>query len=513
MEREKIITFLKNPKSYPHPVKKVKHLQTYISDVFLTGQFAYKIKKPVNYGYLDFTTLAKRKFFSEQELKLNRRLSPEMYLEFLPIVEKNGKLKFGGKGKIREYVLKMKEVSQKYLMDYQIKKGKINKKIIDQLAKIIARFHQKALTSKKISDFGSLKIIKKNWQENFIQTKPFISQTVSKKDYQFIKKSVDDFIQKNKKLFLQRVKEKKIRDCHGDLHTRNIFVTPKKIYIFDCIEFNERFRYQDVVSEIAFLAMDLDFLNHYDLSDFFVERYIKYSREQNLKKLLLFYKCYRAYVCGKVVGFYLGEKNLSLRKKHLFRKIAQKYFKLARKYAEKWQKPIIVLGAGLPGVGRSTRLKILAKKIKAKVLDSDIIRKEIFKKLDYRQKAKLKVYQEMMKRAEKILKSGQSVILDATFSKKIYQQLAINLAKRLKVNYFLIEFYCSDKIAKQRLLKRAKEKSVSQADWQVYQKIKKEFEPIEKGKNYLKINTAQTPRQCVKKILNCLNNFYHISFF
>lgn len=525
MKRQKIIKFLKNPRNYPYPVKKVRYLQTYISDVFLTGKFAYKIKKTVNYGYLNFTTLAKRKFFCHRELELNKRLSSRIYLSVLPLIEKEnevvrrscrlggeGGLKFGDQGKIVEYVLKMKEIPQKYLMDYQIKKGKINKKIIEQIAKIVAKFHKKAETSKKISFYGSLKIIKKNWQENFDQTKPFIGKTISKKDFYFLKKSVEEFINKNKKLLQQRIKEKKIRDCHGDLHTGNVFVTPKKIYIFDCIEFNQRFRYQDTANEVAFLTMDLDSLNRKDLADYFVEKYIKYSGDKDLKKILLFYKCYRAYVKGKVYGFHFANKSFKQVKRKVYKKTASQAFKLATNYAKEWQKPILVLGAGLPGIGRSTRLKLLAKKIKAKILDSDIIRKEIFKKPNYSEKAKLTIYQEMIKRAEKILKKDQNVILDATFSKEKYRKLAFDLVKKFqpkadppwaeKVPHYLIEFFCSDRIAKQRFLERKKEKKpISTADWQVYQKIKKEFEPIKNEKNHLKINAAKSPAENVKKIL------------
>ncbi|MCX7778747.1 MAG: AAA family ATPase [Patescibacteria group bacterium] len=424
-----------------------------------------------------------------------------MYLEVIPLIEKNGQLKLGGQGKIIDYVLKMKEIPQKYLMDRRVKKGEINKKIIDQLAKIVAKFHQKAKTSKKISYFGSLKIIQKNWQENFSQTRSFIGRTVSQKDFYFIKKSVEEFIKKNKKLFQQRIGEKKIRDCHGDLHTRNIFVTPKKIYIFDCIEFNDRFRYQDVVNEIAFLAMDLDFLNRKDLSDYFVKKYIESSHEKNLTKLLLFYKCYRAYVCGKVLSFRLGERNLSWWRKLFYQKISQRYFRLARKYVQEWQKPILILGAGLPGIGRSTRLKLLAKKIKAKILDSDLIRRQIFQKPKYDFKSKLLVYQKMMRKAEKFLKQGKKVILDATFSLKIYRQLAIDLVRKLKISYFVIEFYCPKKVAKKRLEKRDREKSISEANWQVYQKIKKEFEPIQEKENYLKINTALPLEESVNRII------------
>jgi len=500
MERKEIIKFLNNPESYSRPVKKVKHIQTYISDVFLTGKFAYKIKKPVNYGYLNFTTLAKRKFFCQQELQLNRRLSREIYLEVLPITEKDGKLKLGGSGKPVEYILKMKEIPQQYLMNKLIGKNKITKRIFDKLAQIVANFHARAETSKKISFFGSLKIINKNWQENFSQSKPFIGKTIGSADWKFLKKSVEKFIKQNKKIFNQRIKEKKIKDCHGDLHKGNIFIAPEKIYVFDCIDFNKRFRYQDVISEIAYFAMEMDFAGKKELSSYFIDQYFKFSKDQKLINLLLFYKCYRAYIRGKVGGFSLNNSDLSKKQKEANIKKVREYFVLAKKYAQEMNKSILVVGAGLPGIGRSTRLKFLAQKINAVILDSDIIRRQI-KVITYDKKSKLKVYQKMIDSAEKYLRQGKNVILDATFSKKEYRILLDKLIKKTKPDFYFIEFYCSDKIARQRLEKRSKEKSFSQADWRVYQIIKKEFELIKNQRNYFRINTVEVPEDCVEKII------------
>lgn len=506
MERQEIIKFLSSPKSYSSSVKKVKHIDTrYLSDVFLTGKFAYKIKKPVNYGYLDFTSLAKRKYYCYQELKLNRRFSPEMYLDVLPLTEKNGQLKLGGNGQAVEYVLKMKEIPQQYLMNLLLAKNKINKKILVKLAQIIAKFHAQAKSSKKISQFGSLQTIKQNWQENFNQAKPFISRAISSRDFFFLKNSIESFIKNNQQVFQQRIKDKKIKDCHGDLHKGNIFVTPQKIYIFDCIDFNERFRYQDVLNEIAFFAMEMDFVGRQDLSDFFVDHYFKFSKDQASKRLFLFYKCYRAYIRAKVWCFSLDRKDLSTKQKEINRRKAQKYFKLAKKYVEEMEEPILILGAGLPGIGRSIRLKILAQKTKAMIIDSDVLRQQI-KKSNYDKKSKLLVYQKMIRLAEKYLEHGKNVILDATFSKEKYRQLAKNLVKKLKTRYCFIEFYCSDEIAKLRFQERAKEKNpISQANWQVYLKIKKEWQAVKKEDNYFKINTAQSPEQSVKKIIGEIN--------
>lgn len=325
---------LLSPESYPEKVKKIKLLQTHISWVFLTGKYAYKVKKPVNFGFLDFSTLRKRKFYCEQELKLNRRLAPELYINVLPIVEFDNKIKIGGKGKIIDFALVMNEIPQEQLMSALLRKNKVTKSIIKKIAKIIAIFHKENYPKVK-KKYKSIKIIKYNWDENFEQSKPFIKKTISKFDFEFIKSQVNKFFKKNNDLFQRRVKENKIKWCHGDLHSGNIFITKKnKIYIFDCIEFNERFASQDVANEVAFLAMDLDFWDKKDLSYYFVQMYLKYTEDEELLSLLNFYKCYRAFVRGKVISFQTENKSIKKNEQKKAAMEAKKYFKLALNYAE-----------------------------------------------------------------------------------------------------------------------------------------------------------------------------------
>jgi aminoglycoside phosphotransferase family enzyme len=307
-------------------------VQTHISFVFLTKDFVYKIKKPVNFGFLDFSTLDKRKFFCEKELQLNRRLCGEMYIEVVPI-NKSTSIKIKGIGETVEYALKMKRMPQEKIMTKLLEENKVDKGIIDQIAKIIASFHAKAETNKEISVIGSLTTVKTNWEENFEQTQNVIGKTITAEDFELISNGVEKFIARNKALFEKRTAEGKVRDCHGDIHSGNIFVT-NRIYIFDAIEFNERFRYGDVVSDMGFLAMDLDFKRRTDLSDFFVNKYVEYAGDQELIKLLPFYKCYRAYVRGKVVGFKLSDLNVCDKEKNEATEEAKAYFKLATTYAK-----------------------------------------------------------------------------------------------------------------------------------------------------------------------------------
>jgi uncharacterized protein len=331
--QKQTVDALLTPKAYPRKPGKIELVQTHISFVFLTDKYVYKVKKAVNFGFLDFSTLEKRHHFCQKELRLNRRLCPEIYLEVLPITKKSGVIRVGGKGEAVEYALKMKRLPQERIMTTLLKADKVDKKTIAAIAGIVARFHRKAHASPEIGEFGSLKIVKTNWDENFAQTEKYIDQTIPKHDFKFMQSKINGFMQDKQALFQERIDAKRIRDCHGDLHSGNIFIT-RKIFIFDAIEFNDRFRYSDVAADVAFLAMDLDFQNRRDLADYFVERYIAYSKDEALTGLLAFYKCYRAYVRGKVISFRLDDPHISSEEKETAKKEASAYFKLAAEYAK-----------------------------------------------------------------------------------------------------------------------------------------------------------------------------------
>jgi len=330
--QKQVVEALMKPEAYDEQPGRIELTQTHISFVFLTRNFVYKVKKAVNFGFLDFTTLEKRRFFCEKELELNKRLCRGMYLEVVPINRSNV-IKIKGEGETVEYAVKMKRMPQEKMMSNLLEEKKLDCKLIDAIAKIIAGFHSKAETNARISEFGSMAVIETNWKENFEQTREFVGKTISMTDFKLIPQRIDDFMKRSASFFEKRMEEGRVRDCHGDIHSGNIFVADR-IYIFDAIEFNERFRYSDVASDIAFLAMDLDFKNRTDLSNFFVKRYFKYSGDQELMKLLPFYKCYRAYVRGKVVSFKLKDHHLGSEEKRAAMKEAKAYFKLASTYAK-----------------------------------------------------------------------------------------------------------------------------------------------------------------------------------
>jgi len=334
MLQSEIVNALRNPEAYDEKVDYIRVLQTHISYIFLTGRYAYKIKKPVNFGFLDFTTLDKRRFYCEEEVRLNRRLCGDMYIGVLPITYSSGKFRIGGSGKPVEYTVKMRELPQEALMSERLKRGEIDVKVMDDIARILSDFHRRADTNREIREYGSIRIVKFNWDENFDQTREFIGRTIGRGEYIFIRRVIDEFLERRRNLFKLRQESDRIKECHGDLHSGNIFIADK-IYIYDAIEFNKRFRYCDVASDMAFLLMDLEFLNRRDLSARLLDRYVDYSGEgDDFLEILPFYKCYRAYVRGKVTSFKLNDPYISDEEKEKAVETAERYFQMSREYAE-----------------------------------------------------------------------------------------------------------------------------------------------------------------------------------
>lgn len=327
-----IVEDLQETEAYPEEVSEVELVQTHISFVFLTDELVYKVKKPVNFGFLDFSTLEKRKYYCEQEIKLNSRLSPEYYLDVLPVVEKDGKLRLWGDGELVDYAVRMEKLPMNKQMKYLLQKGELTDEMLDRVAQKIAVFHNEAETSPEIEKFGELSAVKYNTDENFEQTEKYIGKTISKEQFEDLKSYTDNFYQQNENLIQSRVNDKRIRDCHGDLHMEHILITEDDVVVFDCIEFNDRFRYSDTAADIAFLAMDLDYYGRSDLSNKLIEYYSKHSGDEKVKDIVTFYKIYRAYIRGKVISFKLDDPNVSQEEKDEAAKDAQKYFDLAHSY-------------------------------------------------------------------------------------------------------------------------------------------------------------------------------------
>ncbi len=321
------------PGAYDEPTSAVQLIQTHISWVFITDRFAYKVKKPVDLGFLNFTTLRRRHHYLHEELILNRRLCPDIYLEVLPITARGAGVRLGGHGHALEYALKMVRLPQERMMDEVADRGELRQEHLDRISARLVPFYRQAATGPRINKFGEPAIIAYNCEENFSQTENLVGHLLSRELFDYTRNFARTFLMQHRALFLRRLRESRIRDCHGDLHMKNICLADG-VYIFDCIEFNHRFRYGDVAADIDFLAMDLDFHGFRDLSRYFVERLAQASGDPELLVMLDFYKCYRAYVRGKIAAFTAQDPELAPEARTQAEQAARAYFLLAGEYAE-----------------------------------------------------------------------------------------------------------------------------------------------------------------------------------
>jgi len=324
--------YLKSGRGFDEPIDYVKMIETHISWVFLTGRYAYKIKKPVNYGFIDYSTLEKRKFFSYEEIRINRRFSPAIYIGVLPISKKGGEYRVGDDENVIEYAVKMLELPQSSIMSKLVIENKINEDYMFKIADIVYTFHE---NSEPIVEdgFGDKKRAYLDSKENFEQSRRLRGTVIEEDRFDEIERRVFEFIEQKGDVFEKRVKEGRVRECHGDLHTGNIFIYKGKVYIFDAIEFNKRFSNIDVASDIAFFIMDLEILRREDLAYLFLRKYTELSRDVTLKDILNFYICYRAWVRAKVESFKIPDSELENPEKT---KKIKEYLLLAECYSERF---------------------------------------------------------------------------------------------------------------------------------------------------------------------------------
>ncbi len=325
------IEALRQPGIYDHLVDDIKIVQTHISFVLLAGDFVYKFKKPVDFGFLDFSTLEKRKYCCEQELLLNRRLCPDIYLGLVSLTREGDGYALDGGGEILEYGVKMRRMPEEKMMVNLIQQGQVGQEQVDSLVDKLVPFYQLADRNDEIDGYGRAESVAVNVLENFEQTEGFVGEgAISRETFDRISAWSKEFLTRET-LFANRVQMGCIRDCHGDLYSANICLADK-VYIYDCIEFNRRFRYCDVASDIAFLAMDLDFHGLRDLSEYCIDRFCERSGDEGLKEMLNFYKCYRAYVRGKIGLFTASDPAVEESVKKSCMQGAAKYFALAEGY-------------------------------------------------------------------------------------------------------------------------------------------------------------------------------------
>lgn len=519
MIQTKLLESMLNPNFYPHRPPSVELVQTHISYVFIAGDIVYKIKKPVNFGFLDFTSIEKRKFYCEEELRLNRRLAPSTYLDVVSIAQDSaGNVILGKEDNVIDYAVRMKKLPADKMLKTLLAAGEADEKVIDAVADKIAAFHKVAETGGRIDEMGGIATIRRNHEENFAQTMNYVNITIPEYQYNFIKDYVENFLAEKKALLEKRVTGHKIRDCHGDLHLEHICIADE-IIIFDCIEFNERFRFGDVAAEVAFLTMDLDFNGYPQQAESFVKSYLRYSNDTDMLILLNFYRCYYAYVRGKVISFRLDQKDMQAVERSQIANTAGRYFDLAYTYAANLEKPVLILTAGLMGCGKSYQARNLAARFGAQIIRTDVLRKELlninptdqhhaeFGHGIYSDDVSRHTYGRAYELAVSLINTGKSVIIDASFKRRTERQEARQLAQKLDVPFYIIECTCRDEIVKMRLDKRAREKdNASDGRWEIYAAQKDDFDEINEipAGQYFKIDTSENPeilrQEVIRKI-------------
>ncbi len=316
---------------YPHDTNEIRLIQTHISFVILAGEYVYKWKKPVDFGFLNFSTLAKRKFFCQKELELNRRLCPGIYLDLVSLNSVGYSYALDGSGDIVEYGVKMVRMPEHRMMNRVIESSQLKKGDIDRIVNTLIPFYERVEREEAIKEFGSSRAVAVNVMGNFHLTKRFVgSDLLHRSQFERIKKYSLTILAKES-LFERRIAAGKIHDCHGDLHSANICLADE-VYIFDCIEFNDSLRFSDVAADVAFLAMDLDFHGLEDLSTYFLKSFIRQSDDSQMYEVINFYMCYRAFVRGKICLLTVNDPGVDGQTKRRCSQQAVKYFSLAAHY-------------------------------------------------------------------------------------------------------------------------------------------------------------------------------------
>ena len=471
---------------YPLRVSDVIHRQTHISHVFLTGDRAYKVKKPVDFGFLDFTTLDKRRHFLGEELRLNRRLCPDVYLEVLPITKGKGGFILGGDGDPVEFVLVMRQMDESRLMNLMFERGRVGMAEVEAVAAKVTPFYKSAATGGEIDDFGRPAGVKVNTDENFEQTRDYIGRAMTGGQFEDIADYTNRFLAERAGLFEARVKGGYVRDGHGDLHMGNI-ILQDDVYVFDCIEFIDRFRYGDVAVDLGFLAMDLDWHGRPDLGRRLIEVYREGSGDEAIGDVLDFYKCYRACVRGKIHCFTSDGAGTEAEKEEQL-DLARKYFVLAQAYTGANVKPRLVVLMGLMGTGKSAVAAGISRRTGWPVLGSDRTRKELagveaFKKVHvpfeeglYGPEMSARVYLELKRRAGLMLAQGRDVIVDGSFKRLGEREAVYDEALARGAKPLFIQIGCRDDVVRARLTARVEGETESDGRLDLYSAQKKDFD-------------------------------------
>jgi uncharacterized protein len=502
------------PSFYPHPVGRVELRETHISSVFLAGDWVYKLKKPVDFGFLDFRNLDTRHHFCQREVFLNQRLTRGIYDKVVGICrDETGRFYYLDSGKPVEYAVKMRRLPDGASLVELLRRRAVTDEDMEQLGRHLAEFYSMSDSTSEIDHYGDPEVIAFNMEENFRQVEPFVDRLLDRERWEFIREVSRVFFQNWRRLFQNRVHKGCIRDGHGDLRAEHVYFYGG-IQIIDCVEFNDRFRYGDVVSDLAFLHMDLEFLGHFSASRSIMSAYTEHSGDHDCYSLLDFYAAYRAIVKVKVACLRSTEID-DPKAKSALKETARDYLEQAYRYALQFSRPTLWVFCGLPATGKSALAEELSKALSLTLFQSDRIRKQgrdllapreetvPFDQGIYRAAMRQRVYARMLALAQEELKKGHPVILDATFSRTKWREEARQLAMDLDANIIYVECVCRLATIRERLEQREQRQSISDARLQHLDAMVKAFEPLSEipGEMLIRLDTEQPFNRALLEML------------
>jgi aminoglycoside phosphotransferase family enzyme/predicted kinase len=454
----------------------------------------WKIKKPVDFGFLDYTTIGKRQAACEAEVRLNARLAPDVYQGVVPITQDAaGLYVIAGKGSVVDWAVKMVRLPDERRADILLENGRLSPADVDRIGEYLARFHAEMPTSDEIAQFGSPDVILTNVKENFAQTRDTVASHLSGREAAEIEATQVDFVETQRDLLMERMAQGRIRDGHGDLRLEHIYLDGEQApTIVDCIEFNERFRYADVCADIAFLSMDLERLGRADLAERLVAAYARASGDYDLYRLVNFYEGYRAYVRGKVASILSEDAGANLDTREHARKDARRSYLLALLEGRgALLRPALIAVGGVIASGKSTLAERIGAMASAPVIDADRTRKTMLGVASttpmhetpwtgaYAPDLTERVYAEVLRRADCVLSSGRPVIVDASFRSRESRRKAQALAERHKVQFHFIECRTDPDECRRRLRERATQSPVSDGRLEIFDEFVSRWEPVD----------------------------------
>ena len=494
-----LLIALCNPAIYPHPVDAVKIIETHISWVLLAGAFAYKIKKPVNFGFLDFSSLAKRQFYCAEELRLNRRLSTDLYLEVLPITGTLGQPVLAGTGQVLEYAIKMSQFPSERLLAEMAARRLLDVDCCDQIAERIAAFHDNISVAGDDFPYGDADTVRHWFDENFMQIYPLLTQQPAIAQMQSLQAWGDGEWQAKVMVMQERKQQGFVRECHGDLHLGNMTMIDGKVVLFDCIEFNPELRWIDIMSDVAFLLIDLLHYAYDRYANRALNRYLQLSGDYGGLALLRYYLVYRALVRAKLALLSTNQpceaplQEQAWAEYRLFSGLAERFIQAIL--------PTLIITHGKSGSGKSTWAAQMAEHIGAIQLRSDVERKRLFGYRPeqhsageiYSPTASEQTYCRLEQLACQVIKAGFSVIVDATFLKKAQRWSFQQLAQECGVPFLIVDFDITEAALLARIERRQTfQKDASEADASVFQQQIQAAEPLTAEENAWVMNADRS---------------------